>query len=179
MGVLEPILRKLERAQDRLLRAADAIPADLWKTSPREGAWSAAELIAHIVTVERTVIVVADKIFQKQPKQIPLLERVRLPFALVEMRLIRIKTPIPMDTELLREKEGMLAELREVRCRTLVLIDETKNRDLRAYRWRHPVLGSLNAYDWFSFLGSHQIRHEKQMREIAASVPSAVPPSQN
>jgi DinB superfamily len=174
MPLLEPILEKLARAQHGLLRAADAIPADLWKTSPREGAWSAAELIAHVMTVERTVIGAVDRIVQKQPKQIPLMKRFRLPFVLVEARLIRMKTPVTADPRLLQEKEAMLAELREVRGRTLALMEETRSRDLSAYRWRHPFLGSLNAYEWFSFLGSHQIRHEKQMREIAANLPKAV-----
>jgi hypothetical protein len=72
----------------------------------------------------------------------------------------------------------MLVELREVRKGTLALLEETRNRDLSAYRWRHPFLGSLNAYEWFSFLGSHQIRHEKQMREIAASLPKPISTSQ-
>jgi len=171
---LEPIQKKLYRAQQNLLRAADAIPAQLWKTCPREGAWSAAELIAHIMTVERTVVAAADRILKKQPKPTPVLKRFRLPFAFAEMRLIRLKTPIPVDSRLLREKDAMLAELREVRERTLAFMEETRNRDLSAYRWRHPFLGSLNAYEWFFLLGSHQIRHEKQMREIAAGLPKAI-----
>jgi hypothetical protein len=111
LPVIEPILRKLDRAQQILLRATDAIPADLWKTSPRQGRWSAAELIAHIMTVERAVVGTADRILKKQPKQIPLLKRFRLPFALalVEMRLLRMKTPIPVDPQLLDEREAMLA----------------------------------------------------------------------
>jgi hypothetical protein len=171
---LQPILEKLDRAQHNLLRAADAVPADLWKTCPQEGAWSAAELIAHVMMVERTVVGAAERILKKQPKHIPVWKRFRLPFALAENRLIRMKSPIPMDLRLLREKESMLAELREVRERTLGLMEETRNRDLSVYRWRHPFLGSLNAYQWFSFLGSHQIRHEKQMREIAATLPKPI-----
>ncbi len=174
MPQLEPIQKKLYRAQQNLLRAADAIPAQLWKTCPREGAWSAAELIAHIMTVERAVVAAADRILKKQPKPTPVLKRFRLPFAFAEMRLIRLKTPIPVDSRLLREKDAMLAELREVRERTLAFMEETRNRDLSAYRWRHPFLGSLNAYEWFFLLGSHQIRHEKQMREIAAGLPKAI-----
>ncbi len=174
MPLLKPILEKLDRAQHNLLRAADAIPADQWKTCPREGAWSAAELIAHIMTVERTVVVAAGRILRKQPKHTSLLKRFRLPFAFAEIRFVRLKTPIPVDLQLLREKDAMLAELREVRVRTLALIEETRNRDLSAYRWRHPFLGSLNAYEWFYLLGSHQIRHEKQMREIAANLPKLI-----
>jgi DinB superfamily len=172
--VLQPILEKLDRAQHSLLQAADAVPANLWKTCPREGAWSAAELIAHVMMVERTVVGAAERILKKQPKHIPVLKRFRLPFAVAEIRLFRMKTPIPLDLQLLREKDAMLTELREVRERTLALIEETRNRDLSVYRWRHPFLGSLNAYQWFSFLGSHQIRHEKQMREIAAALPKPI-----
>jgi hypothetical protein len=175
---LESILEKLDRAQHSLLRAADAIPADLWKACPRQGAWSAAEVIAHIMTVERAVVGAAGRILKKPPKHTPVLRRFRLPFAFAEIRFVRLKTPIPMDLQLLREKDAMLAELREVRERTLALIEETRNRDLSAYRWRHPSLGSLNAYEWFSLLGSHQIRHEKQMREIAASLPKPISASQ-
>jgi uncharacterized damage-inducible protein DinB len=169
---LRCIFDKLDRAQQSLLRAANVIPADLWKTSSRPGVWSPAELIAHVVTVERKAIAAADRILRKQPMRIPLMQRLRLPLALslVEMRLYRVKAPIPVDPQFLREKDAMLAELREVRQRTLAFMEETRDRDLSQYWWRHPFVGSLNTYEWFSFLGSHQIRHEKQMREIAASL---------
>ena len=124
--------------------------------------------------VERAVLATTDRILKKQPKHTPMLKRFRLPFAFAEMRLIRLKTPIPVDPRLLLEKDAMLAQLREVRGRTLALIEETRNRDLSAYRWRHPFLGSLNTYEWFLLLGSHQIRHEKQLREIAASLPKPI-----
>ena len=175
---LEPILEKLGRAQRGLLRAADAVPADLWKTTPKPGAWSAAELVAHLMIVERSVIRAADKILQKSPKPIPLFKRFHLPLAAVELRVVRRKTPLPLDAALVREKEDMLAELREVRERTLAFMDETKSRDLCVYRWRHPFLGSLSAYEWFSFIASHEMRHEKQMREIAAGLPKAIAHSQ-
>lgn len=171
MPVPTPILDKLASAEASLLRAADTIPSELWSTRPRQGCWSAAELIAHVTTIERVVVAAANRIFRKQPKQTPMLKRIHLPFALVERRVVRLKTPIPIDPQLLCAKEAMLAELREVRRHTLALIEETRDRDLSPYRWRHPFLGSLNAYEWFSLLGSHQIRHEKQMREIAASLP--------
>jgi hypothetical protein len=171
---LERILEKLDRAQRNLLRATDAIPDNLWRTCPREGTWSAAEVIAHVMTVERAVVGAAGRILKKPPKHTPVLKRFRLPFVFAEIRLIRLKTPIPMDSRLLREKDAMLAEMREARECTLALIEETRNRDLSAYRWRHPFLGSLNTYGWFSLLGSHQIRHGKQMREIASSLPKPI-----
>jgi hypothetical protein len=165
------ITDKLARAQANLLRAADVIPAEQWKTRPQEGCWSAAEVLAHVITIERVVVAAANRIFRKEPKHTPLLKRFHLPFAFVERRLVRLKTPIPIDLQLLREKEVTLAELHDVREQTLALIEKTRDRDLSAYRWQHPFLGSLDAYEWFLLLGSHQIRHEKQVREIAAQLP--------
>jgi hypothetical protein len=171
---LQPILEKLALAQARLLRTADSIPADRWKKSPGNGAWSAAEVVAHLIMVERAVIGSADRLLQKTPKHFSLLKRFHVPMKLVEARLVRRKTPLPLDPELVREKETMLAELREVRERTFAFIDETKGRDLSAYRWKHAFLGSLNMYGWFQMIAAHELRHEKQMRKIATGLQKRV-----
>jgi hypothetical protein len=97
-----------------------------------------------------------------------------LPIGLVEARVIKQKSPIPLDPEIVQEKEEMLAGLREMRERTLAFLEETKGRNLSEYRWRHPFLGSFDMYEWFQFVAAHQARHEKQMREIAASLPKAI-----
>jgi hypothetical protein len=166
---LDPVLEKLAQAQSLLLSTADSVRADQWQLRPDRGGWSAAELVAHLIMVERAVLGSADRIMQEAPRRFPLLKRFHLPLALVEARLIRRKTPIPLDPELVREKETMLAELRDVRERTLAFVDETKGRDLSKYRWRHAFLGTLNIYEWLQMVARHEIRHEKQMREIASA----------
>ena len=166
---LEPLIRKLARAQRDLLSAADTVPPDHWKISHRHGVWCAAQLVAHLIIVERSVIAKADRVLQHPPKPVSFLKRFHLPLALVEKRLIRRNTPMPLDLQLIREKEEMLAELRHVRERSLAFTEETQGRDLSQYRWRHPFLGSFNVYGWLAFIASHQIRHARQMREIAAA----------
>jgi len=164
----------MAKAQTGLLSAADAVPAEEWKISPREGRWSAAELIAHLMMIERAVIGKADRVAQKSPKRIPLLKRIHLPMAFVESRWIRRKTPVAVEPEMLRDKEVMLAEFRTVRERSLAFLEETRSRNLAEYCWAHPALGTLNMYEWMRFLAAHEIRHTKQMREIAASLPKAI-----
>jgi uncharacterized damage-inducible protein DinB len=166
---LDPILEKLAHARSRLLSTADSVGADRWQTRPSRGGWSAAELTAHLIMVERAILGSADRVMQDAPRRFSLLKKFHLPLALVEARWIRRKTPIPLDPELVREKETMLAELREVRERTLAFVDETRGRDLSKYRWRHAFLGTLNIYQWLQLVASHEIRHEKQMREIASA----------
>jgi hypothetical protein len=171
---LDPILEKLSCAQTAFLQAADCVRAEQWRAKPKADEWSAAELVAHLVMVERTIIGSADRITQKTPKPIPLLKRLHFPMWLVESRIIRRKSPIPLDPSLLNTKEEMLGELRAARERTLAFLEETAKRDLSAYCWPHPFLGMLNGYEWFEMIASHEIRHTKQMREIAARLPKAV-----
>jgi len=171
---LETIIENLDRAQSQLLCAADAVPADKWKTRPADGRWSAGELIAHLSAIERTILGRADKLLQKPPKSVPFYKRFHVPMIIVEARVIRRKAPAAVEPQLVSEKEEMLAELRGVRERTLAFIEETRGRDLHKYNMSHPFLGSLNAYEWLQFIASHEIRHMKQMREIATTLPKTV-----
>lgn len=174
MPTRDAVLVNLASAQTGLLRAADSIPADRWVERPMEGRWSAGEVVCHLIIVERAIVSKADKILQDPPKSFSILKRFHLPMVLVERRFIRRKSPIPIEPQLLREKEVMLAELREVRGRTLAFLDETKGRNLSAYMFPQPFLGMLNLYEWFQMIASHEIRHTKQMKEIGSSLPKAV-----
>lgn len=174
MPALATIIENLARAQGELLRAADAVHADQWKMRPAEERWSAGELIAHLTVTERTIVGRTDKLIQKPPKPVPFYKQFHVPMMIVEARIIRRKAPTLVEPQTVNEKEELLAELRGVRERTLAFIEETKGRDLSKYSMPHPFLGTLNAYDWLQFIASHEIRHTKQMREIAGALPKTV-----
>jgi hypothetical protein len=178
MPDLQSTVEKLCRAQAGLLRAADSVSGADWKLSPDANSWSAAHPVAHLFQVERSVLGYADRVIRKTPLHVSYLKRFHLPIALVESRLIKRKSPIPLDPELFACKETMLAELRGIRERTLAFLDETHGRDLSAYCWPHPFLGKLNFYNWFTFVAAHQIRHTKQMVEITKNLPKRVVTSQ-
>src|SRR5260370_22245966 len=89
MASLATIIENLARAQRDLLRAADAVPADEWNTSPAEGRWSAGELIGHLSAVERAILNRTDKLLQKPPKPVPFFKRFHVPMIIVEARVIR------------------------------------------------------------------------------------------
>jgi hypothetical protein len=176
---LVPILEKLAKAQAAFSRAADAIACEQWKTKPSASEWSAAEVVAHLIIVERTIVGGADRITQKVPKPVPFLKRMHLPMWLVESRIVKIKSPLPPEDTLLANKEEMLAELRGARERTLAFLQKTDKRDLRKYCWPHPFIGMLNVYEWFEMIASHQVRHTKQVVEISKRLPKLVGISQN
>jgi uncharacterized damage-inducible protein DinB len=68
----------------------------------------------------------------------------------------------------------MLADLREARERTMAFIEEKKGEDLRNRYRPHPFIGTLSVQEWLQFIAAHQIRHTKQMREIATALPKTI-----
>ena len=166
----DSILEELGAARTDLLRSADGVAPTHWRTSPRAGAWSTGEVIAHLGMVERTVTGTAGRLLEHPPKHVPFFRRLHRPLAFVSLRIFRVKSPLPLDPALLGEKEKMLAELRLTRERTLAFLSVNRDKDLRAYRWPHPFLGSLNFSEWFLLLARHEVRHTKQIREIIESL---------
>ena len=124
--------------------------------------------------IERAILARTDKVLQKSPRPTPFYKRFHVPMIVVEAGLFPQKSPFPVETDALSDKEEMLAGFREVRERTLAFLEETKNRDLSKYIMPHPFLGGMNGYKWFEFVAAHQIRHTRQMREIANNLPKIV-----
>lgn len=165
MTNLGPLIERLRRARERFETAARRIPGPHWRTPPNEDAWSAAEIVAHVTMVETLMAGAAAKITRKPPVAVPILKRFHVPVALVAWRGRRVKTPIPLDTLLLDDRDVMLSRLGDQRTRTLSLLEASRERNLRRYRLQHPFLGSLNYYDWFRLLAAHDVRHAKQLDE--------------
>ena len=166
MANVPSIIDKLNAVRAGLESAAGGVPVELWREPPRPGAWSAAEVIAHLTMVEGKITEGAARLVRSAPAPVPLWNRLHIPARLAEWRGFRVKTPLPLDPSLLAEKEAMLARLAELRRGTLALLEEHRGRELSAYRWKHPFFGSLNYYSWFRMIAHHEARHTKQLREI-------------
>ena len=106
MTSLQPIREKLARAQATFFRAADNIPLEKWGDCPGVNEWSAAQLVAHLEVVERGVVTNVDRLTQKAPIPVSFPRRMHLPLWLVEARVIRRKSPVPLDESLLGQKRG-------------------------------------------------------------------------
>jgi DinB superfamily len=96
------------------------------------------------------------------------------PIWLAEMRLMRLKSPIPLLPREVGKREELLRDLRLTRERTLAFLSETEKRELSAYRWRHPFLGRMGFYEWFELIAAHQLRHTKQLKNLIRNLPKVV-----
>lgn len=161
-----PITALLSRSQAELYFAAHAVPMSDWRKSPSPGAWSAAEVFAHLTMVEEAITGGVTRMLAAPPKQLPLWKRIHLPPKLAAIRTLKRKTPIPLDPALLLDKAESLARSKALRERALLLLTENAGRDLSAYRHKHPFFGYLNFYQWFYTIGYHEQRHAEQIQEI-------------
>ncbi len=170
MRDLNAILTHLNQTRAGLLAVLETIPAERWRKQPPQGGWSAAEVIAHLTMVEQAILGGAERVLQKEPTPISLWKRVHIPPMVSEWRTFKRQTPIPLDPALLDEKQAMLDRFQALRQRTLAFIETNQHRDLSRWRYPHPFFGSLNIYSWLRNIYHHEIRHTKQLREIARSV---------
>lgn len=168
MKRLPSLLERLERARRLLLAAADGIAEHDWKKTPPSGGWSAAEVFAHLTQVETAITQGATKLLAGEPPPRSWRERLHLPAWFAAFRLMKVKSPLPLDPGLVGDKASSLARLASSREALLKLVSVHAHRDLSRYWMRHPFFGGLNFYEWLGLVAYHERRHTAQLREIAA-----------
>ena len=166
MPDMKPITALLSRSQAGLFSAAQAVPESAWRKPPTPGAWSAAEVFAHLTMVEEAITAGVARMLSAPPKKLPLWKRIHFPARLAQFRALKRKSPIPLEPALVLDKAESLSRSKALRERALVLLAENARRDLSAYRHKHPFFGYLNFYQWFYTIGYHELRHAEQIQEI-------------
>jgi len=97
---------------------------------------------------------------------VSLLKKIHLPFVLALWRGRKIRATIATPPERIGDRGAAYQTIALARQASLTFIEEHRDRDLSAYRFPHPIFGSLNLYDWYRFIGYHELRHRKQLREL-------------
>jgi uncharacterized damage-inducible protein DinB len=166
MKDLAPIFDFLKTSRTRFISAANEIPDSKWRQSPGVDIWSAAEIVAHVGMIEELIIAGCRKVAHADPRPVSTLKKIHLPIALATWRGRKIRSTLTLKAERVHDREDAYASLEATRQASLATMESLRNRDLRAYRFPHPVFGSLNIYDWYRFIAYHELRHRKQIREL-------------
>ena len=166
MKRLDSTLEFLAKSRARFIAAAERIPDSRWFESPAEGVWSASEVVGHVAVIEETIIAGCRKALDKPPYSVSLLKKIHLPFVLALWRGRKIRATIATPPERIGDRGAAYQTIALARQASLTFIEEHRDRDLSAYRFPHPIFGSLNLYDWYRFIGYHELRHRKQLREL-------------
>ena len=147
----EQIVEALREAYQQFLTALAAVPDATFRTAPKEGEWSAADVLAHVhritVSQERSISGVIER--GEQPTQ-------------VDDVVEQAPTNVTRE-QLLTDTQAHLERLIAVvlGADPLIHLDTV---------WAHNEFGIMNWRVWLLFARVHALDHAHQMQTIAAIV---------
>ena len=166
-------LALLDAEREGLLAAVHRVPVALRDQRPAAMRWSIAEVLEHLVTIERGIAkLIATRGRQPLPPDAPApvpLDAERV--AKLRNRGERVEAPErvrPTGTIAAADALGALSEARTALRQALLDADPAS---LERYTHVHALLGPLCLRDWAQFVAHHEARHTGQVLEIAEALP--------
>jgi DinB superfamily len=158
-------LNRLDSIHRHLYDAVEAIDPRLYSKRPAEKEWSVAEVMHHLCLVEERVLAALEQSVKEPAAKIGILRRL-IPTRIVSWRLIRVEAPksVRPGKELARDQS--LRSYNEVRAKLKGFCAQHGAQRLRKISFQHPALGIIDGVAAVSFVGFHEQRHHKQIREI-------------
>jgi hypothetical protein len=168
----EELLKHLDSQHERLRRAVDDVPRDKREVKPSAERWSVAEVVEHLSIVETRIA----RLFSAK------LTEARAAGLGRELDESPVVGTIDMDRLLDRTRRVTAAEAAlptgKLDCDAAWAAHE-RARDAICMSVRgadglalgdvvhpHPVLGTINLYQWIAFVGGHEARHAAQVMEL-------------
>jgi hypothetical protein len=158
-------LRRLDLVHQKLISGISALEPAVYSQRPAEGEWSVAEIVHHLCLVEARVIKELEGALARAPQQVPFFRRL-IPTAIVSLRLIRVKAPRAMNPLDSPGRDLAIANFDRTRTNLKTLCATHGHERFRKLVFKHPFLGEIDGVATVSFIGYHEKRHYKQIREV-------------
>ena len=154
---LEQLVEALREAHKEFLAATAAVPDDAFHTLPREGEWSAADVLAHVRAIaafdEQSICGVIEH--GEQPMDVD----------------DALEQAPPGAT-----REQMLADIARHRERLIAMVLKADPQAHLDIVWGHNEFGKMNWREWLLFARVHTLDHAHQIQSIAAVLTSKSEP---
>ncbi|MDQ1639645.1 MAG: hypothetical protein QOF62_2984 [Pyrinomonadaceae bacterium] len=171
---MERVLKRLDRGHEKLLATVTPLNDALFAQPPAADSWSIAQIIQHLALVEDRVIKDLEKQISRPPRKVSFVRRF-MPTSLVSSRLLRVKAPQAVNPETM----GSAAAASEIPSKAAAIDNYDRARNdlktlcathgndrFRQIVFKHPFLGEIDGVAAVSFVGYHEQRHYKQIREV-------------
>lgn len=166
---MQRTIKRLDSTHERLVATVSPLSAQVFSQRPSENEWSVSEILHHLHLVEQRVIKELEKELASTPHRLGLLRRL-VPTAIVASRVIKVKAPQSMNPVDAPEKDKSLADFDQTRSKLKALCATCGRERLEQTVFKHPFLGKITGFAAVSFLGYHEQRHLKQMREVLQKI---------
>lgn len=162
---MKRILHRLDLAHQKLLDVVSPLEPNIYSQRPAEDEWSVAEIVHHLCLVEERVIKELEGAIARPPQKVGFFRRL-IPTSIVSLRVIRVKAPKAMNPLDAPARHVAIENYDRARNSLKALCDMHSNERLRNLVFKHPFLGNIDGVATVSFLGYHEQRHYKQIREV-------------
>lgn len=144
-----------------------------WKFKPAPDRWSVAECAEHIAVSEDTLFqLVTEKVMKSPaepdkstPEQKAKDQRV---LEMVPDRSQKRQAPeFLKPTGKWKTRDELIAHFKESRDRTIAYVEKA-DESVRQHFAPHPMMETLDAYQWILLISAHSERHTAQIREVKA-----------
>ncbi len=173
------LVQYLQDTKKELLDEIRGLSETQMKFKPNPFTWSIAGNVEHITVVEEFVFSRITEEIMKSPAR-PDLKGEKGPLvgditAIVvatnrNAEKFRFRAPAAFRPakKLYATSQEAIADFGKTRAKALSFAESTRE-DLRSHFAEHVLIGTIDAYQWMLFIGSHSERHMAQIREIKAN----------
>jgi hypothetical protein len=175
---LAEVMDFLEEKRRDLLRSFESAPADKLGRRAGPDRWSVAEILEHLRMVESGVArLITKRVTQAKAEGLgseKSTESVMSTFDIYRERLEKRGVMQSPSGVVPRADVGIneaISGLETSRADLLAAVSAADGLSLGEIKHTHPILGELDLYQWLIFLGSHEVRHCKQIERTLKSIP--------
>ena len=176
---LEEVLNYLDAQRSSLREAVELVPPALRDQAPGTDRWSVAEVLQHLVLIEKRIGLGVTKWISEAraaglgPETETSSVMNSLPLQLISDRTERKSAPEQVSPRGDLDAASAWTALEQTRAVLRAAALAGDGLALGKVIQPHLVLGPINIYQWLLFVGSHEARHAAQVREIAAELNSS------
>jgi hypothetical protein len=168
---LTELLAYVHAQTNDLRKAYDAVPPERRTVRPEPDRWSPAEIVHHLVIVDRRInqrlkgLIEEARALPPESDGASILSDVAQRVSVRDRRFKTSEASEPRDTD----PERIWGDLADARRELEEVVASADGLALGKVFAPHPALGSLCGYDWLAFVGAHAARHAEQIREQLSS----------
>ncbi len=171
---LEARWRMLEAQRRHIIRLIEQVPEDMYRKKLSERAWSLAEVLAHLIAVEKLSLGYMKKKAQdwSQSNHSGLWSEVRLKSFILSQRLpLKFKAPqvVQQNTPPAMSLQQTLAAWEAVRTDMKDFLSSIPEEHLKKFIYRHPQAGRFNARQALVVFYEHAGHHLPQIKRLLKS----------
>lgn len=159
-------VKYLKATHSQIVETVANLTEEQWSTQPKNGGWSVANALEHILVTEATFFGIAQQTVaaDKEDPKLDLSGMDGIYIGVLANRGTKVQTATPFEpTGKWNSREAMLNELKTSRDKLIDYINMDHN--LRGYKASLP-LGEVDIYQLFLVISAHSQRHLFQMQEV-------------